>query len=110
MKVAGVFAALALAVGGFIVAFGAWSVGYCGSLTPDTASPGTLRHDLCRGTSGDLMSGAVFVAWLVGAAAPLFGTRWALARNAAWPLALTTAAGAAPIVVILVLAEVLPQS
>jgi hypothetical protein len=110
VKVAGLLAALALAAGGFVIAFGAWSVGYCGSLTPDTAPPGTLRDDLCRGTSGDLMSGAVFVSWLVAAAAPLLGARWALARNAVWPLALATAAGAAPILAILVLAEVLPQS
>jgi hypothetical protein len=110
VKAAGIIAALVLAVFGFVIAFGAWSVGYCGSLTPDVAPPATVRHDLCRGTSGDLMSGAVFVSWLVAAAAPLLGTRWALAKNAAWPLTLTTALGAAPIVVILVLAEVLPQS
>jgi hypothetical protein len=110
VRVAGLLAALALAVFGFVVAFGVWSVGYCGSLTPDSPPAGTLRHDLCRGLSGDLMAGAVFVSWIVAAAAPLLGLRWALRENASWPLALTTAVGATPILAILVLAEVLPQS
>ena len=109
VRTAGLVLAVALAVAGFVVAFGVWSVGYCGALTSDLGRSGTLRHDLCRGTSGDLMSGAVLVAWIVGAVAPLLGMRWALRRRATWPFAVTAAAGAVPILVILVLAEVLPQ-
>ena len=109
MKTAGLVLALTFAIFGFIVAFGFWSVGYCGSLTPDTAQPGTVRHDLCHGTSGDLMSGLVFVSWIVAAVAPLLGMRWALSKGATWPLVATTAVGALPILAILILAEVFPQ-
>jgi hypothetical protein len=108
VKTAGLVLALAFGIFGFGVAFGFWSIGYCGSLTPDVARPGTVRHDLCRGTSGDLMSGLVFCSWIVAAVAPLLGMRWALRRGETWPLVATTAVGAVPIVVILVVAEVLP--
>jgi hypothetical protein len=110
VKAVGLILALALGIVGFVIAFGAWSVGYCGGLTPDLAPPGTLRHDLCRGTSGDLMSGAVFLSWIVAAVSPLLGLRWSLRSGTASPLVLTTLVGAAPILAILVLAEVLPQS
>ncbi len=110
MKLAGILLALAFGVLGFVVAFGVWSVGYCGDLTPDTGAPGTLRHDLCEGTGGGLMDALVLVSWIVGAVSPLLGMRWALSKGTAWPLAAATAAGAIPIVSILLLAEVLPQS
>jgi hypothetical protein len=110
IRAGGLGLALAGAISGLVVAFGAWSVGYCGDLTPDSPSHGALRDDLCRGTSGDLMSGAVFASWILAAAAPLLGMRWALRRGAAWPLVATAGVGAVPMLVILILAEVLPQS
>jgi len=56
------------------------------------------------------MSGAVFASWILAAAAPLLGMRWALRRGATWPLVATAGVGAVPMLVILILAEVLPQS
>jgi hypothetical protein len=109
MRTAAFVVAAALAVGGLVVAYGLWSVGYCGALTPDTAPAGTLRHDLCRGASGDLMSTLVFVAWLAGAVAPLLALRAAERRGSARMLAGLSALGAIPIVTIAVLAEVLPR-
>jgi hypothetical protein len=106
----GLALAIAGAVGGFIVAFAAWGVGYCGGLTPDTAPAGTLRSDLCRGTSGDLFGGVVFASWLLAAAAPLLGMYWARRIEAVWPLVLCTAVGAAPIATIAILAHALPQN
>ena len=110
MKLAGILLALALGVLGFVVALGVWSVGYCGDLTPDTGARGTLRHDLCEGTSGALMDAVVLISWIVGAVSPLLGMRWATRKGTTWPLAAATAAGAIPIVSILVLAEVLPET
>jgi hypothetical protein len=109
VKIAGLVLALAFGIFGFVIAFGVWSVGYCGSLTSDTAQPGTVRHDLCTGASGDLMNTLVFLSWIVAALAPLLGMRWALSKGVTWPLVVTTAVGALPIVTILILAEVLPQ-
>jgi hypothetical protein len=108
VKAAGLALALTFGVLGFLVAFGAWSVGYCGALTGDVPDPGTLRHDLCRGGGGDVMSGAVLVSWIVAAVAPLVGMRISLRRDSAWPLVIATAAGALPLLVVLVLAEVAP--
>lgn len=110
VRTAGLALAVVFAVAGFVIAFGAWSVGYCGALTSDAPPPGSLRHDLCRGAGGNVMDGLVFASWLVAAAAPLLGIRWALRRGERWPLAAATTAGAVPLVVILILAEVLPQS
>lgn len=110
MKVAGLVLALAGAIGGFIIAFAAWGVGYCGGLTPDTPPPGALRNDLCRGTSGDLFGGVVFGCWLLAGAAPLLGMYWARRIEAVWPLVLCTTVGAAPIATIAILAYTLPQN
>jgi hypothetical protein len=110
VKLAGIVLALALGVLGFVVAFGVWSVGYCGDLTPDAGGPGTLRHDLCEGTSGGAMDALVLISWIVGALSPLLGMYWALRKGTAWPLVAATTAGAIPILTILILAEVLPQT
>jgi hypothetical protein len=110
VKAAGLALALFFGVAGFLVAFGAWSVGYCGALTGDVPSPGTLRHDLCRGATGDVTSGAVLVAWLVAAIAPLVGMRISLARGSSRPLVVASVLGAVPLLAVLVLAEVLPQT
>ena len=109
MKLAGLLLALFAALAGYAVAFGVWGVGYCGALTGDTPPPGSLRNDLCRGTSGDLMNGVVFGCWLLAAIAPLLGMRWALRKGLVWPLPLSVALGALPIAVIAVLASTLPQ-
>ena len=109
MRAAGLALALAGAIAGFAVAFGAWGVGYCGGLTPDSPPPGSLRNDLCRGTSGDVMGGAVVACWLLAAAAPLLGLYWGLRRAAVWPLVACTAAGAAPLVTIAILSGTLPR-
>jgi hypothetical protein len=109
VRTAGLVLALTFGVLGFVIAFGVWSVGYCGSLTPDSGEPGTLRHDLCHGTSGNLMSGLVFLSWIVAAVAPLVGMRWALQRGERWPLVVTSAVGAVPILTIMILAKALPQ-
>ncbi len=110
MKAAGLVLAVAGAIAGLVVAFGAWGVGYCGALTPDTAPPGSLRRDLCRGTTGDLFGGIVFASWLLVAAAPLLGMYWARRRGAVWPLVLCAIAGAVPLATIGILAETLPRS
>ena len=101
---------LSFAVAGFVVALGVWGVGYCGGLTPDTAAPGTLRHDLCRGTSGNLFSALVVAAWLWGAVAPAIGGYVSLRRDSVAPLAWFTVCGALPIATIAILGEVLPQT
>lgn len=110
MKTAGILLSVAFGVVGLVVAFGAWSVGYCGSLTPDVAPPGSLRHDLCRGTSGNLIGALVVASWLWAGIAPGVGAYLALRRASVAPLALFTVLGAIPIATIAVLAEVLPQS
>jgi hypothetical protein len=109
-RIAGPLLVLAGAIAGGIVAFGEWGVGYCGGLTPDLAPPGTLRSDLCRGTSGDAMGAAVVAAWLIAAAAPLLGTFFARRSGRTWPLFIATAVGAIPIGIVAILAETLPQS
>lgn len=109
MKVAGLVLAIAGAIAGLVVAFGAWGVGYCGGLTPDSPAPGTLRSDLCRGTSGDLFGGVVFGSWLLAAVAPLLGLRWATRTGAVWPMVGCVIIGAAPLVVIGILAHSLPR-
>jgi hypothetical protein len=108
VKTAGVLLSLSFAVVGFVVAFGAWGVGYCGGLTPDTPQPGTLRADLCRGTSGNLLGALVVAAWVWGAVAPGVGTYFGLRRKSVTPLAWFTVLGALPIATIAVLAAVLP--
>jgi hypothetical protein len=109
VKITGFVLGLVGAFGGWVVAFGAWGVGYCGGLTPDSPAAGTLRSDLCRGTSGDLMSGVVVAAWLLAAAAPLLGAYYGLRKGAVWPVAAGTIIGAAPIATIAILAATLPQ-
>ena len=109
VKLIGFVLGLAGALGGFVIAFGAWGVGYCGGLTPDSPAAGTLRSDLCRGTSGDLMSGVVVAAWLLAAVAPLLGAYYGLRKRAVWPLPAAAIVGAVPIVAIAILAAVLPQ-
>jgi hypothetical protein len=109
VKAVGILLSLSFAVVGFVVALGAWGVGYCGGLTSDSAQPGTLRHDLCRGTSGNLMGAVVFASWVWAAVAPALGTYVALRRNSAAPLAWFTVLGAIPIATIAVLAAALPQ-
>jgi len=109
VKVTGFVLGLLGVLGGYVVAFGAWGIGYCGDLTPDSPAVGTLRSDLCRGTSGDLMSGVVVAAWLLAAAAPLLGAYYGLRKGTVWPLAAGTIVGAAPIVTIAILAAALPQ-
>jgi len=110
MRVAAYVLSIAGAIGGFFLAFGAWGVGYCGALTPDVASPATLRDDLCRGTTGDIAGGVVVACALLAAAAPLLGLRLALRRGTAWPLALCFVIGASPIAAVAILAATLPQS
>jgi hypothetical protein len=109
VRTAGILLSIAFAIVGLVIAFGAWSVGYCGSFTPDTGQPGTLRHDLCRGTSGDLMGGLVVVSWLWAAIAPALGAYLSMKRDSPTPLAVLTVLGAIPIATIAILAEVLPQ-
>lgn len=109
MKLAGLGLALLAALGGFAVAFGAWDVGYCGGLTPDVPPPGTLRHELCRGSSGDFVGGVVVACWVLAAVAPLLGMRWALRKSVLWPLPAATIAGVVPIALIAILAATLPQ-
>jgi hypothetical protein len=110
MKLIGVVLALAAAFGGWLVAFGLWGVGYCGSLTPDRPAPGTLRSDLCRGTSGDITSGVVVASWLLATAAPALGLYWARRKGKAWPLGVATVVGGLPLGGIAILSQVLPQS
>ena len=110
MRVAAYVLSIVGAIGGFFLAFGAWGVGYCGALTPDVASPATLRDDLCRGTTGDIAGGVVVVCALLAAAAPIIGLWWSLRKGSGWPLAACFAAGATPIVTIAILAETLPQA
>jgi hypothetical protein len=98
------------AVVGFFVGFAVWGIRYCGGLTPDYPSPGTLRHDLCSGTSGDFVNAGTVIAWLLAAVAPLLGGYWARRRGAVWPLVLCTTVGAAPIATIAILAYTLPQN
>lgn len=109
LRAAGILLVALGAVGGFVIAFGDWGVGYCGSLTPDSPPAGALRSDLCRGTSGNLMGGVVLACCLVAAAAPLLGLYWARRRNETWPLAVATALGWLPIATIAILAEALPR-
>jgi hypothetical protein len=109
VKATGTGLALCGAAAGLAIGFGAWSVGYCGGLTPDYPGPGTLRHDLCRGTSGDLTNAGLVIAWIVAVGAPLAGSLWARRRRALWPLAAVSAAGAVPLVVVAILAATLPQ-
>jgi hypothetical protein len=110
VRVAGWILSIAFAILGLVVAFGVWSVGYCGSFTPDTGEPGSLRHDLCRGTTGNLMGALVIVSWLWAGIAPGLGAYLAIRRDAVTPLAVFTVLGAIPISTIAILAEVLPQS
>lgn len=109
VKAVGLLLAGAFAVLGFVVAFGEWGVGYCGALTGDAIERGTLQHDLCRGTSGNVMGGVVVASWILAAVSPLLGMRLALRTHTRWPFAVVTALGATPILVILVLGRVLPQ-
>jgi hypothetical protein len=110
MKTGGILLSIAFAILGLVIAFGAWSVGYCGSLTPDVAPPGSLRRDLCNGTSGNLMSALVVLSWIWAGVAPALGAYLAVMRDSVTPLAVMTILGAIPIATIAILAEVLPQS
>ena len=110
MKTAGILLSAAFLIVGLVIAFGVWSVGYCGSLTPDVAPPGSLRRDLCKGTSGDLMSALVVLSWIWAGVAPALGAYFALKRDSPTPLAVFTVLGAIPIATIAILAEVLPQT
>jgi hypothetical protein len=105
---------VALGVGAAIVgwwlAFALWGVGYCGSLTPDSPPPGSLRSDLCRGTSGDVMGGVAVSAGLLAAAAPFIGAYWARRSRRVWPLLLCVIVGVAPLAAIAILAATLPQA
>ena len=98
------------AIVGWWLAFALWGVGYCGSLTPDSPPPGSLRSDLCRGTTGDVMGGVALAAGLLAAAAPFIGVYWARRRGRVWPLVACVVAGVAPLAVIAILATTLPQS
>jgi hypothetical protein len=109
-RVSALILSVAGAVGGAVVALAEWGVGYCGGLTPDVPPSGTLRSDLCRGTSGDAVGGVVVAAWLVAAGAPLLGRFFAERAGRSWPLVVATVVGAVPIVVVAILAETLPQS
>ena len=100
---------IAGAIAGWIVAFGAWGIGYCGGLTPDSPEPGTLGNTLCRGASGNAMGGVVVASALLAAAAPFAGRWLARRKRRSWPLAACTIAGAAPLAVIVILAATLPQ-
>jgi hypothetical protein len=110
VKTAGILLSIAFLIVGLVVAFGVWGVGYCGSLTPDVASPGSLRRDLCKGTSGNLMSAFVVASWVWAGVAPALGAYLAVKRDSPMPLAVLTVLGAIPIATIAILAEVLPQS
>lgn len=110
MKQAGLILAIAFGAIGLVVALGAWNVGYCGALTPDAAPPGTLRHDLCKGTSGNLMGALVVACWVWAGVAPALGAYLADRRGSTIPLAILAVLGAIPIATIAILAEVLPQS
>jgi hypothetical protein len=110
VRTAGILLAVAFGILGLAVGFGQWGVGYCGSLTPDTGQPGTLRHDLCRGTTGNLMGALVIVSWLWATVAPVVGALLAIKRDSVALFALFVVLGAVPIATIAILAEVLPQS
>ena len=110
MKTGGILLSVAFLILGLVIAFGVWNVGYCGSLTPDVAPPGSLRRDLCKGTSGNLMSALVVLSWIWAGVAPAVGAYLAVKRDSVTPLAVMTILGAIPIATIAVLAEVLPQS
>jgi hypothetical protein len=110
LRTAGLALGLVGGVLGFVVAFGVWAVGYCGAFTPDTTEPGTLRHDLCHGTGGDLMAVLVVAAWLWAGIAPGVGAYLGLRRDSLTPLVWFTVLGVIPIAAIAVLGEVLPQS
>lgn len=110
MRNAGWLLTIAFGIVGLVIAFGVWSIGYCGSLTPDVAPPGSLRRDLCKGTSGNLMSAVVVLSWIWAGVAPAVGAYLAVKRDSVTPLAVMTVLGAIPIATIAVLAEVLPQS
>jgi hypothetical protein len=109
VKVAGFVLGIGFAILGLVVTLGLWSVGYCGSFTPDTGRPGTLRHDLCRGTGGNLMGALVIGSWLWAAIAPAIGAYLGLRRDSVRPFVLLSVLGAIPLVTIALLAEVLPQ-
>ena len=98
------------AIVGWWIAFALWGVGYCGSLTPDSPPPGSLRSDLCRGTSGDVMGGVAVAAGLLAAAAPFIGAYLARRRRRVWPLVVCVIVGLAPLAAIAILAETLPQA
>ena len=100
----------AAAIVGWWLAFALWGVGYCGSLTPDSPPPGSLRSDLCRGTSGDVMGGVAVAAGLLAATAPFIGAYWARRRGRRWPLVACVLVGVTPLTVIAVLAATLPQT
>jgi hypothetical protein len=104
-----VLLSIAGAIAGWIVAFGAWGVGYCGGLTPDSPEPETLRSTLCRGASGNVMGGVVVASGLLAAAAPFAGRWLARRKHRSWPLAACTIAGAVPLAAIVILATTLPQ-
>jgi hypothetical protein len=110
VKTAGSALAIAGAIIGFFVGFAVWGVRYCGGLTPDDPLPGTLRHDLCRGTSGNFVNAGIVVAWLAAVAAPLLGSFWSRRRATVWPLVLCTAVGASPLAAVVILAYTLPQN
>lgn len=98
------------AIVGWWIAFAVWGVGYCGSLTPDSAPPGSLRSDLCRGAGGNVMGGVAVAAGLVAAAAPFVGAWLARRRRRLWPLVVCLIVGLAPLVAIGILAETLPRT
>jgi hypothetical protein len=110
MRTAGILLSIAFLIVGFAIAFGVWSVGYCGSLTTDIPPPGSLRRDLCRGTSGNFMDALVVASWLWAGIAPALGAYVATKRNSVNALGVFTLLGAIPIAIIAILAEVLPQS
>jgi hypothetical protein len=101
---------VAAAIIGWWLAFALWGVGYCGSLTPDSPPPDSLRSDLCRGTSGNVIGGVAVAAGLLAAAAPFAGVYWARRRGQRWPLVVCVLLGFAPLAVIAVLAATLPQT
>ena len=100
---------VAAAMVGWWLAFALWGVGYCGSLTPDSPPPGSLRSDLCRGAGGDVMGGVAVAAGLLAAAAPFIGVYWARRRGRPWPLVMCVVAGILPLAAIAILAVTLPQ-
>jgi hypothetical protein len=109
LTAAGVLLALGGAVAGLAVSLGAWDVGYCGALTPDLPPPGSLRHDLCRGTTGAVVGGAVLACWAAAVAAPLVGLRLARRSGRPGPLIVAAVCAAGPLVLISVLSAALPQ-